>query len=578
TIEAMQWSAPWGEKRGLKGEYFAARNYRKEKRVLERTDATIDFDFGITAPAEKLDPVEFSIYWFGSVLAPETGEYEFIVESDQAVVLELNHEKIIDRWVKSGDDSEFRASVNLVGDRAYNLKLEFSKAKQGVQNDPNKNKPKALKPARIRLLWKRPGQPVEVIPSRFLSPQNLPVAFASAVPFPPDDRSYGWERGTTISKEWDAATTEGAMEAAGFVLKNIKELTASNQKATDRVGKIRKLAERLAEHAFRRPLTPAEKRLYVDRHFEATPKDPDSAIKRVVLMLFKSPQFLYRETKLTPEPFAVASRVSYSLWDTLPDDQLRQASSENKWMDAGALNWHVERLGADPRASRKLHRFLHHWLGLDMAHEISKNSSKFPGFDAVAIHDLRTSLDMTLAEILQSPEADFRKLFTEDRIYLNNRLAKLYGHSGVTGTAFEKVALNPGQRQGVFSHPYMLTNYAYATESSPIHRGVFLARGILGQTLKPPMEAFTPLDAKLHPKLTTRERTEMQTGQRSCQACHGLINSLGFSLEKYDAIGRFRTEENGKPINDTGSYITKSGTTASFAGSAELSKFLMNSE
>ncbi|MGL6074237.1 MAG: DUF1592 domain-containing protein [Fimbriiglobus sp.] len=576
-LQSMSWSAPWGDKRGLKGEYFASRGYRKEKRVQEKIDPQIAFDFDKTAPHEKLDPVEFSIYWFGSVMPPETGEYEFIVQSDQAVVLFVNKERVIDRWVKSGDDSEFRASVFLVGSRPYALQLDFSKAKQGVQNDPNKDKPKALKPARVALYWKRPGQPEEVIPSRFLSNADYPTQFALTTPFPPDDRSYGWERGTTISKEWEAATTEGAIETTNYVLKNLDALSGTNDKAADRLKKIQAMTHKFAERAFRRPLTDVEKRIYVDRHYESYPKDVEQAVKRIALLVLKSPKFLYRETSISPEPFAVASRLSFALWDSIPDQELWNAAAQGRLKTPEQIRAQAERLSKDPRAEAKLRSYLVHWLGLDVTHDISKNSQRFPGFDAVAVKDLKTSLELSLQDILMSPEADYRKLFTDDGVYINKNLAKIYSAKAPNSDAFEKVALNPNQRVGIVAHPYILTNFAYAAESSPIHRGVFLSRGILGQTLKPPMEAFSPLAADLHPKLTTRERTELQTGQRSCQACHSMINSLGFALEKYDAIGRFRGEENGKPINDAGSYVTRTGETAKFTGAAELSKFLMNS-
>ena len=107
-----------------------------------------------------------------------------------------------------------------------------------------------------------------------------------------------------------------------------------------------------------------------------------------------------------------------------------------------------------------------------------------------------------------------------------------------------------------------------------IHRGVFLARGVLGLTLKPPNEAFTPFAADLHPSLSTRERTALQTSPRGCQQCHGLINPLGFALEAFDAVGRYRTTERGKPLDATGSYLNRAGETVEFNGAVELAKYL----
>jgi Protein of unknown function (DUF1592)/Protein of unknown function (DUF1588)/PA14 domain/Protein of unknown function (DUF1595)/Cytochrome C oxidase, cbb3-type, subunit III len=576
-VGAMQWNNQWGDKSGLKAEYYASRDFRKDKRVAERVDAGVKFDFGITAPVEKLDPIEFSILWTGAVLAPVTGNYEFVVQCDQALRLNVNGEKLIDAWVKSGDDKEFRGSLYLVGGRAYPLRLEFSKAKQGVQNDPNKDKPKPLKPAQIHLLWKPPGQVQEHIPARFLSPNAFPDSFACATPFPPDDRSYGWERGTTISKEWEQATTEAALETAAYILPRMNQWAGTKDDAPDRGVKLKTFAHKFAEKALRRPLTDAEKRIYVDRHFDDKKADLNAAMKRVILLVLKSPRFLYLETSITPEAYAIAARLAYTLWDAPPDTELLQAAKDGNLKTPEQIRHQAERMARDPKTQTKLLGFLHHWLGLDTAHDLAKNTKRFPGFDASAIQDLRTSLDLTLLDVLKSNEADFRKLFLEESIYFNPKLATLYNVPTPKTETFEKLPMNPKERLGVFTHPYILAHYAYTSESSPIHRGVFLARGILGVTLKPPNEAFTPLNADLHPKLTTRERTEMQTGSRACQACHGLINPLGFSLEKFDAIGRFRGEENGKPVNDLGFYLTRTGDTAKFAGGPELAKFLVAS-
>ena len=104
-----------------------------------------------------------------------------------------------------------------------------------------------------------------------------------------------------------------------------------------------------------------------------------------------------------------------------------------------------------------------------------------------------------------------------------------------------------------------MATFAYTSTSSPIHRGVFLARNVLGQMLRPPPEAFTPLPAELHPSLTTRERVALQTQPQACQSCHSMINPLGFTLEHFDAVGRYQAKEKDKPIDAAGSYLTRSG-------------------
>ena len=568
-----------GDSPGLKGEYFDGRRYDAKKRLIDRVDPVLRFDFGTAGPSDKFDATQFYVLWTGAVYAPETGDYEFIVKCDQAVKLWVNGQAkpLVDAWVKSGTDAEFRGSLSLVGGRAYPIKVEFSKAKQGVQNDPNKNKPVPVKPSMIALEWKPPGRAAEVIPARYLSPTGAPEGFPAATPFPPDDRSYGWERGTTVSKEWEQATTDAALEAAAYILPRMDGWAKTKSDAPDRVAKLKAFAVKLAETAFRRPLTDAEKKLLVERHFDAAKADPEAAMKRVVLLTLKSPRFLYREPAGTPPQYATAARLSYTLWDTMPDAELLQAAAAGKLGTPDEIRYHAQRLARDPRADAKLTGLLHHWLGLDSAHELSKNKERFPGFDAALANDLRTSLDLTLAEILRSDGADFRRLLTEERVYLNERLAKFYGVDPPKDGVFMKLPLDAGKRMGTLTHPYILANYAYTNESSPIHRGVFLARGVLGLTLKPPNEAFTPFAADLHPSLSTRERTDLQTSPRGCQQCHGLINPLGFSLEAFDAVGRYRTTERGKPVDAGGSYLTRAGETVKFSGAVELAKYLAGS-
>jgi hypothetical protein len=123
-----------------------------------------------------------------------------------------------------------------------------------------------------------------------------------------------------------------------------------------------------------------------------------------------------------------------------------------------------------------------------------------------------------------------------------------------------------------------MASFAYTASSSPIHRGVFLSRSVLGRVLRPPPEAVAPLAADLHPGLTTRQRVELQTKGEACQSCHAMINPLGFTLEHYDAIGRYRVGENGRPINATGSYETRAGEHVAVDGARELAAFLVASE
>lgn len=571
-------AAAVGQARGLRAEYYKNRRFRPADRVLQRTDAQVAFDFGTDSPVpDKTEHHEFSIRWSGSLLVERTGEYQFVIRTEHAARLWVNDLKtpLLDAWVKSGNDTEYRATIFLVAGRAYPLRLEYSKAKQGVNDAAKQKKPPPRVKSSVVLMWKVPGRGNEAIPSRHLMPTTVAESFVCATPFPPDDRSYGWERGTTVSKEWDAATTDAALEAAGYVAARLDELAGASEGDPKRNEKLLAFGQRFADRAFRRPLS-AEQRKLVARQFLAA-RDAETGVKRVVLVVLKSPRFLYREAGGPGDGYDVAARLSFGLWGSLPDQALLTAAAEGRLATREEVGRQAARMMTDPRARVKLRDFLLGWLHAESSHDLARDAKRFPGFDAAVISDLRGSLEAFLDEVVWSDDADFRQLLLSDQVPLNERLAKFYGAEGVKGDAFQPVKLDAGQRAGVLSHPYLMASFAHNDESSPIHRGVFLARGVLGVSLKPPPDAVAPLAPALHPGLTTRERVALQTRPAACMTCHNIINPLGFALEHFDAVGRFRSKEKEKAIDATGSYRTREGKQVKVNGARELAAFLADS-
>ena len=571
-------NGPWGTERGLRGAYHKGRGFDPKNKMLERIDPVVAFDWKTETPVpEKIEAHEFAIRWNGSVMVHDTGVYDFVVKSEQAVRLWVNdnNKPLVDAWVKSGTDTEFKGSIFLLGGRAYSLRLETSKAKQGV--DDKKKPPKPM-PASISLMWKPPGMPLEPIPARHLSPNGKGETFAPETPFPPDDRSFGWERATTVSKAWEQATTDAAIETATYVGTKLNELAGTKGDAKDRDQKLKEFAQKFTERAFRRPLTDEQKKLYVEQQFAAV-KDPEIAVRRVVILALKSPRFLYREVgAASSDAFDTAARLSFALWDAPPDAELVKAAMANQLSTPEQVRKHAERMLSDSRAKAKVREFLLTWLKAATPADLAKDSKRFPGFDPAIAADLRASLEMTLDDAVWTGDSDFRKLLTADDVYLNGRLAKFYGAKLAEDAAFEKVKLNPEARAGVLTHPYLMAAFAYTGSTSPIHRGVFLARGVLGVSLRPPQEAFTPLPESAHPEFTTRERVALQTKPAACAGCHSIINHLGFTLENFDPVGKFRDTDNKKKVDATGSYQTRSGEVAKFAGPKDLAKFLSGSE
>lgn len=561
---------------GLKGEYFKNRERSAANRVMERVDPEIRFDFGAVGPAPgQVEAHNYSMVWTGSILAPDTGDYEFIIQSDHSARLFFNgrRQPLADGWVRSKDQNEHRGVTTLIGGRAYPVRLEFSKATAGV-NDDAKKKDIPPSAAHIRLMWRRPKSAPEPIPGQFLIPAGIAPTYVVETPFPADDRSIGYERGNAVNKAWDDATTSAALDAAEAIANDLPTYTRVAPDAPDRIEKLKAFSRDFLTRAFRRPLSKELEVAYVDKQFEGA--SPEIAIKRVVILGLKSPRFLYREIGARNDPYAVASDLSFGLWDSLPDPELLQAAAKGELAAPDGIRRQAERMVQNPRAWTKLRDFLMLWLKVDEIPDIVKSSRSFPGFDANIAADLRTSLDLFLLHTAWSKESDFRELMLSKTQFLNGRLSKLYGGSLASDAPFQ--AVESQDRAGVLTHPYLLSKYAYLEGSSPIHRGVLVARSMLGRLLAPPPEAVAPIPASAHPGLTTRQRVELQTKPAACNTCHALINPLGFPLERYDAIGRLRTEDNGKSVDTNGYYVARSGATVKFNDAADLAKFIAGSE
>ena len=574
--------------RGLRAEYFAGRDFDRGKSlVYEQIDPQVAFDFGIEGPdPERFEPNRFAIRWTGSVVPPETGPYEFVIRTAHSVKLALNtawyEPPFIDAFVKSGTETEHRGTIFLLGGRAYPLKLTFSKANQGVDNTRHELPAHAS----IELLWKPPYGVLEKVPERCLIPPESPAIFVLGTPFPPDDKSIGYERGTSVSKDWFQAATAAASETAGYVLDHVEHLAQVKRDATDRATKLHAFAATFAARAFRRPLSPALKALVVDRAFADAP-DLDTGLKRSLLLILGSPRFLFREPGPTgdADPFDTAARLSFGLWDSIPDEPLWQAAARKQLATPEQIRGQAERMLGDRRAQAKVLDFLLTWLRIDHGPELAKDKNLYAGFSPEIAADLRTSFLLALDDVLGQPGmasgADFRRLFLDDEVWLNGRLAPLYGAVLPPDAPFTRMRLDDGRRGGVLSHPYMMSVLSYAGVTSPIHRGVFLARSVLGNVLRPPEEAVAPLPPDQHPDLTTRERVALQTSGVACQTCHTMINPLGFALEEFDAIGRHRTAESRggveKPVNTSGSYLPREGPETSFKGGRELAAYVATS-
>jgi len=551
---------------------------KRARKALERTDAAVEFDYGTGAPAEGMKKDQFSVSWDGSLLVRDTGVYAFRVTTPNGARLYINspvsanentrddsgalgRAATIDLWVSSGAVRSGEAEMLLLGGRAYPLKLDYFKYKD--------------KTAAVRLEWRPPGGVWETVPPESLSPEASSRTDIIAAEFPPDDASLGYERGVSVSREWTEAVARGAFEAAGLLDPKLLEYAGTSADAKDKGAKLADFCLRLAELAYRRPLEEQESSDL--RAIFVPGLAPETAARRATLRILSSPQFLYPDHRGQSQ-HAVASRLALALWDSLPDETLRKEAAAGRLAGAEQVRAQARRMMQDPRARAKLADFFRHWLHVEEDADLAKDAQAYPGFDRAVAADLLTSLDLTVERAVWSEKSDYRELLLGDTVLLNRRLAKFYGQPEPAGRGFVPVRLDSEHRAGVLTHPYVLATLSYHKSSSPIHRGVFVTRNILGRMLKPPPMAIAFMDDKFDPSLTMREKVTELTSKPACMSCHVTINPLGFSLERFDAVGRLRATDNSKPVDPVSEYQAADGTVIRLQGARDVARHAVESQ
>jgi hypothetical protein len=316
----------------------------------------------------------------------------------------------------------------------------------------------------------------------------------------------------------------------------------------------RQIAENLARRAFRRPVTTEDLNRLMP-FYEAERRDGgtfDGGIEQIVAAVLVSPQFLYRSIRgpkgTTPDTefpltdLELASRLSFFLWNTGPDEELLTLASTSGLTRPGAMEKQVRRMLADPRAGSLVSSFAMKWLNLTTLDQVAPDPKLFPAFDEQLRHDFSTEAEAFIGSLF-SDDRSIVELLTADYTFLNERLARHYGISGVTGVQFRKVTLIDKARFGLLGKAAVQLRTSYGDRTSPVLRGAWVLDKLMGTPpTPPPPDTATDLSQKAgdQPK-TVRARLEQHRDKASCKMCHGVIDPTGLALENFDAIGRWRT-------------------------------------
>lgn len=361
---------------------------------------------------------------------------------------------------------------------------------------------------------------------------------------------------------------------------------------------VRELITDFGGRAFRRPVTPEEHAGLMDV-YRATVADLTFAesLEVVVEVILQSPQLVYvddgdgtRAPGTYPlDGFSIASRLSYFLWGTMPDDLLFQAAAAGRLIEPAGLRAEAERMLADPRAAKTIERFVWRWLQLDggrLHHALEdaiKDDALFPEYGPALQAAMRTELEAFVRRVVLTEGGTFQDLLESRWAYVNAELAELYGvANGPSGQDWAWVELPATERAGILTRAAFLTVFASAKVQSPIRRGVFVIEELLcGELGDPPPNANdVPVVGGTVEGVvrTVRQDVEARTSGDTCAGCHSVINPTGFAFERFDAIGRHRTTELGTrlPIDSSGA-LRGSDVDGPVAGALELSRKLGSS-
>ena len=338
--------------------------------------------------------------------------------------------------------------------------------------------------------------------------------------------------------------------------------------AAEEVPCAKKILAKLARRAYRRPVSEndLETLLGFYQRGRNEGKSFDSGIEAAIQLILASPEFLFR---FEPDPpnlasgavyrigdLELASRLSFFLWSTIPDDQLLNLASQGKLKDPAVLEQQVKRMLADSRSQALVDNFGDQWLYLRNLKNINPDFETFPDFDDNLRQAMKQETDLFLESIMREDHSVL-DLLTADYTFLNERLARHYGIPNIYGTDFRRVTLTDERRRGLLGQASILTVTSLPTRTSPVQRGKWILTNVLGLPPTPPPPNIPPLKEHSDPAKPTslRERLEEHRASPTCAGCHKVMDPIGFSLENFDAVGQWRTTDEGSKIDPTGTLF-----------------------
>jgi cytochrome c5 len=333
---------------------------------------------------------------------------------------------------------------------------------------------------------------------------------------------------------------------------------------SDELPCARNIISTLARRAYRRPVNDADLEILLSFYQKGRNKGSfDAGIETAMRLILSDPKFIYRiesdPANAVPgtinrlSDLELASRLSFFLWSTIPDDELLTVATQGKLKDPVVLAQQVKRMLADPKAEALVTNFASEWLFLRNLQSVNPASEDFPNFDENLRQAFRTETEMFVGSVMRE-DRNVTDLLTANYTFVNERLAKHYGIPNIYGSQFRRVPVTDDARRGLLGQGSILTVTSYPTRTSPVLRGKWILENILGTPPPaPPPNVPALKENDEGGKVTTvRERMEEHRRNPACATCHRVMDPLGFSLDNFDAIGQWRSKEAGLPIDASG--------------------------
>jgi hypothetical protein len=300
--------------------------------------------------------------------------------------------------------------------------------------------------------------------------------------------------------------------------------------------------------------------------------DFDEALRYPIQAVLVSPHFLYKIESPVEigkirelNDFELATSLSYFLWSSMPDKELFAIAAKGKLKEDRVFRAQVIRMLKDKRAKAVVQNFASQWLQLRSLERMQPDMDLFPGVDAQLRQDMETETKLLVYDLIRR-DAQVTDLLKADYTFMNERLAKHYGVDGIKGNRFQKVSSEKSKRVGLLSHASILTLTSNPNRTSPVKRGKWIMENLLGEEPPPPDPDAMQLEDQAQLSGTLRQRMEQHRANPACAVCHKVMDQLGFALENYDPVGRWRTEDEVGAIDPRGELPDGS----SFMGSKEL--------